>query len=1011
MDDAADSAQAASEAVEHRRDEIRSRAQRQLRRGRLSQLNDQIAGGPTRPGEQKLSRSPFVLGMCFVIFGLGIVAAVFYFLLMTESESRRLQQAQQALQNSSYNEAEDLFRQFLEIHPGSTSKESALIGLHSARVRKYSEGNSFSIDSVIQARMCLDEFFHVCRDFSGFAEQKDDLIRFSKKITSAAAQVAKEKASQEALDASEATLVMLDRLTQKGGGVSPQKREELESLQRSAAAAILKTDRLSNSLASIRHKLETEDTFGALGVYTEVVDRFDVIRNDQEFNDVLSEIEAAEVERVVAEDLGAEAYPLDADIDQRPSLSLNLQTQAQSGLVSDGKLVFGSGGDVVFALDSKTGRPVWKRNIGGPAPFAPAKVDASSPALLLFHSERNELMLVRQTDSTLIWRQSIESPASGPPLIFNQQIYITTEAGDLWQVAVATGQAVRRVRFSQPVQGPPTVSRDKASLVIPGRTAFVYTLSLQPLECRAATWLEYGEGSVGAPLLTMGELFLLCENDSVDNSRIRALTLSENGKLVERQSRSVVGQIWDPCLLRGDQLYVPSTPQRLTAFRVSDRPDTDALSDIGTNQLENAVFASTFLAAGPGGNLWMASTALRRFSITSQAVLLDEAVVAGGQHLYPMQIDDESLLVTTTKPFSASVFFTRVNRNTMTGDWRTVLSTNLVAVGQSTSGRSLIALSDFGNVFRIPVSEIDESGFHTTSLSPFRLPEGLSDPVGGTELPDGRLAAWCYGSERALWTFTPTGQLERNWDRELPGSLECDPVPLADGLVVASPGRLTLTATRQKSEDYQVSRDLNAEASWKSMTSISETQLIAINSDNRMVQIEYRESPEPHLAEVASTSFDGETDLPPVAAGEYLCAATTDGQLLLINSSTLQKVQERDLGAAVSHPLRIAADRLFVEIGDDEVEVFELNAELNSVGKFSKNASQFVDAPLPLPSGGFLAAFSDGTVMNLDAAGLPVGESTQLDMRLQRGPVAVGSSFIVVGADGSLYSLNDVVSH
>ena len=98
MDDAADSAQAASEAVEHRRDEIRSRAQRQLRRGRLSQLNDQIAGGPTRPGEQKLSRSPFVLGMCFVIFGLGIVAAVFYFLLMTESESRRLQQAQQALQ-------------------------------------------------------------------------------------------------------------------------------------------------------------------------------------------------------------------------------------------------------------------------------------------------------------------------------------------------------------------------------------------------------------------------------------------------------------------------------------------------------------------------------------------------------------------------------------------------------------------------------------------------------------------------------------------------------------------------------------------------------------------------------------------------------------------------------------------------------------------------------------------------------------------------------------------------
>ncbi|MCH2200606.1 MAG: PQQ-binding-like beta-propeller repeat protein [Fuerstiella sp.] len=1006
-----ESGQAASEAADQRVDEIRSRAQRQLRRGRLTQLNDRIAGGPTRPGEQKVSRSPFVLGMSFVILGLGIVAAVFYFLLMTESESRRLQRAQRALGNSSYNEAEDLFRQFLDIYPGSKSKELALIGLHSARVRKYSEGSSFTVDSVIQARRYLDEFFHECRDFSGFAEQQEDLIRLSKKITSAAAQVAKEKVSQEALDASEGALVMLDRLTQKNGGVTAEKREELENRQRIAEAAILKSDRLSTSLASIRQTLATGDTIGALGEYTEVIDRFDVIRNDPDFKAVLSEIEAREIEMVVADDIGKEAYLSDPDIDGRPSLSLNLQTQARSDEVSDGELVFGSGGGVVFALDSKTGRPVWRRNVGGLAPFAPVKVDASLPALLLFHSERNELMLVQQTDNALIWRQSIESPASGPPLILNQQIYITTEAGDLWQVAVGTGQAVRRVRFSQPVQGPPAVSRDKASLVIPGRTAFVYTLSLQSLECRAVTWLEYGEGSVGAPLLSMGELFLLCENDSADSSRIRALTFSEGGKLVERQSRRIVGQIWDPCLLRGDELYVPSTPQRLTAFRVSARPDTDALSDIGTNQLENAVFASMFLAAGPGGNLWMASTALRRFRITSQAVALDEVVVAGGQHLYPMQIDDESLLVTTTMPYSASVFFTRVNRNTMTGDWRTVLSTNLVAVGQSKSEKSLIALSDFGNVFRIPVDKLDESGFHTTSVIPFRLPDGLKDPVGGTELPDGRFAAWCYGRDRALWTFTSTGQLERNWGRELPGVMESDPVPLAGGLVVASPGRLTLTATRRRAEDYQVSRDLNAEASWKSMTPISETQLIAINSDNKMVHIQYREIPRPHLAEVAVMSFDGETDLPSVAGGDYLCIATTDGRLLLINSSTLQKVQERDLGVAISHPLRIAADRLFVEIGDDEVHVFELNAELNSVGKFPKNSSQLVDAPLPLPSGGFLAAFSDGTVVNLDVTGLPVGESIRLDMRLQRGPIAVGSSIIVLGIDGSVYSLNDLANH
>jgi outer membrane protein assembly factor BamB len=1004
--------EAAADIDDMRTDEIRARAERQLRRGRLSRLNDRIAGGPARPGEQQISRSPFVLGMGFVILGLGIVAAVFFLLIRSGSEARQLSDAMQALDESSYNEAEFLFTRFLTSYPRGVSSETALIGRHSARIRRYTEGKTFTVDSVVEARQRLDEFFRECRDFDQFRNEREKLIGYARKITRAAALVAIDSASQQALDASLGAMELLDRLTKDGDDVTAETREGLETLQRQASAEILKSNRLSKALETIRRTLGEGNTLGALAEYQELIERFDVLKTDPDFQKVLSDICAKEVDLVVAEDIGTEAFLSDPAVDQRPSLSLNLRTTARSDLVSQGRRVFGCGGDVVCALDSETGDLIWKRDIGGSAPFEPIQVEVSSPALLLFHSERNELMLVQQADNSLIWRQSIGSAASGPPLILNQQIYITTVAGDLWQVSLATGRAVRRVRFNQPVQGPPTVSRDQTSLIIPGRSAFVYTLSLQPLECRNASWIGYGEGSVAAPVVTMGDLFLLCENYSAENSRLRALEMSGDGSLVEREQRTVVGQVLDPCLLRGDQLYIPSTPQRVTAFRVSDRPDNDALSQIGTNQLENSEFTSMFLVAGPGGNLWMGSTALRRFRVTSQAVLLDEAAVAKGQHLYPMQVDDDSLLVTTTDPYSASVFFTRVNRNSMTGVWRTVLSTNLVAAGQSTSGRSLIAVSDFGSVFRIPVDQLDESGFHTTAVgSPIRLPDGLRDPVGGTELPDGRLAAWCRGKNRSLWTFSPAGQLEQNWDRDLPGVLEANPVPLAGGLVVASPGRLTLTATRQKADDYQVSRDLNAESSWKSLTAISDTQLMAINSDNKMVQVEYRKNPRPHLAEVSVTTFDGETAIAPVAGGDYLCIATTDGRLLLRRSSTLERVQERELGGVVSYPLHIAADRLFVEIDDDQVEVFELDDELNSAGTFPKNGSRLVDAPLPLPNGGFLAAFSDGTVMKLDATGLPIGEPTLLGQKIQRGPIAVGGSVIVLAADGSLYSLNDLANN
>lgn len=989
-------------------DAIRERARRQLRRGRLTQLNDRIAGGPRRPGEQEVTRSPFVLSMAFVILGLAIVSAVFYFLILRENESRRLENAMTALEKSSYNEAIGLFENFLLDYPTGDSSEKARIGLHTAHVRKFTDDKQFTVQSAVDAQEALELFFRECRDFPAFEQEHENLVRYARIITRAAATVAVEHKSQKALDAAKDAFARLDSLT-VDGSLSTEVREDLRHLQDRAAAEILKDQRLGSAMEEIRKELANGDTLAALSRYQELIERFEVLRDDPGFQQVLVEIRAREMELIVAEDVGVEGFTSEASIGSRQALSVNLRTQANSDQVSQGRLVFGSGGDVVYALDSETGDPVWKRDIGGRAPFAPIQIEVATPALLLFHSTRSELMLVQQSSGELIWRQSVESGASGPPLVLNQQIYLTTEAGELWQVSAATGRAVRRVQFSQPVQGPPTVSRDGESLVIPGQAAFVYTLSRQPLECRAVSWLEFGEGSVGAPMITMGELFLLCENYSSDRSRLLALTMADDGSLVKRETQTVSGQIWDPCLLRGDQLYVPSTPQRVTAFRVSDRPDNDALSLIGTNQLPEAVFSSMFLVTGPGGNLWMASTALRRFQVTTQAVLLDEAVVEAGQNLYPMQVDDDSLLVSTNEPYSASVFFTRVNRNSMTGVWRTVLSTNLVAAGASSSGNSLTAVSDFGVVFRVPLDEIGQSRFYTKQQSKFSLPKGLKDPVGGLSLPDGRLAAWCGGKEPTVWTISSTGQLERRW--LLPAAPETSPVALAGGLVVPMPGRLMLTGRRERTEDYQVSRELNAQATWKSLTPISDTQLVAVNSDNQLVQIEHRTEPRSHLAQVSVTPLDGAVDVAPAAGGDYLCIATADGRLVLMRSLALELVKEVELDQVVSQPLRVAGDRLFAEVGNNEIRVFELTDELRLAGTIASNGASLVDTPLSLPSGGFLAALSDGSVLRLNPRGLPEGEPVQLGQRIQSGPIAVGSSVVVLSADGSIYLVDDLVNN
>jgi TolA-binding protein len=160
---------------------IRERAQRQLRAGRLSRLNDRIAGGPRRPGEQEVARSPFVLGMGFVLLGLAIVAAVFLFLNLGEGEKRQLKNASAALKKSSYNEAVTLFKAFLLRYPNGESAETARIGLHTAQVRKYTDDNKFSVESAVSAQKSLEEFIRECRDFDQFKGEQENLVRYAKK--------------------------------------------------------------------------------------------------------------------------------------------------------------------------------------------------------------------------------------------------------------------------------------------------------------------------------------------------------------------------------------------------------------------------------------------------------------------------------------------------------------------------------------------------------------------------------------------------------------------------------------------------------------------------------------------------------------------------------------------------------------------------------------------------------------------------------------------------------------
>ncbi|MCP4783976.1 MAG: PQQ-binding-like beta-propeller repeat protein [Fuerstiella sp.] len=998
-------------------DTVIEKGRRQLRRGRLSEFSDKLSGGAARPGEKDVRKSPFVMIMAGGIIALTLLGLVFFIMILSKAEENAFAEAEAKFKENSYPEAKGRLVGFLQAYPDGGYAEQARILYHKTMVLEIISGTSFTSESISEALKQLNDFIRVCQDLEGFKDEHDDVRRFADRIVRIGASRAtgdpsrKVKPDMQPLEDSKAAKTIMEKFAGPDG-LPRSTDDEIRLIQRRAEAAIRKASVLDGALDEINGHLKADDTLAALESRQALIDEYEVLSDDADVAKILTRIMEQEKTLTKQEDLNKDAVTEDFPSSDRVSASLTLRTQVTVDQVSQGKLVFAVGVGSCYGIDSETGEPVWKRAVGRDAPFAPIPVDASEPSLLTYHTDTNELLLLSQKNGDLLWRLRIPSLPSGSPVIFQQQIYLTTESGELWKISVGAGKAISRVIFNQPVVGPPAVTRDEKHMVIAGDQSLVYTLTISPLECVAVSYVEHRLGSVEAPILTAGKMMLMADNDSVEKARLRVLQVDPgSGGITVLGSETVDGQVRDASLLiRGRELYVPSTPQRVTAFRVNDEPDADHLARVGANQLEDAATAPIFLRAGPAGQLWMASEALRKFQVRTNTLELQSDAVAEGLHLQPIQMSDQNFFVTTNEPYSSSIFFTRVEPQEMTDQWRTVIGTNVVSAGPAENNQSLLAIGDFGRVFRVPLEKIKTGGFVIDDLSEYRVPDGLEDAIGGLSLSDGRLAAYCGGEEPGMWTFTNNGQLERIW--LLPGAPDVPPVSLADGVVFAVPGRLHFTANRAGTvQDYRAAQGQgeNQQASWKSLVALNDTQVLAVNSDNELIRVEYRTSPRRHLFEVSRTRMEQPIELAPAAAGDLLAVVTSDGKLMRMSAVTLEVLDEHELGGVAMRSPYISGDRIFVEVARRELKVFARDGSLQESATVPLNGTFLTGQPVARNEGGYVACLSNGKVIVLDAEGNDTGKSLMLGQEAQMGPIVVGNSLVVIGVDGSLYSVEDVL--
>ncbi len=985
------------------KDALSAKARQQLKRGRLSSLSDKLTGGPERPGEQKIGRSPVVLLLTGTTIGAFVLAAIFWVINARNQEDRLFKEANASLEQQKYLDAEVQFSKFLQNYPKTQNSPAAKIGLHRSRVEKLIFTNT---PDVIKGMQEMQTMITECGELPGFDGVKDNMRRYADRLAYAGAIVAEVAASAEALEVSRKAVDLLRRYSGEAG--IPTSREQfLVERQRIAEGAIAKKLDFKNTLDQIKALLEKGDTIGAVAVRQALIDKYSSLKDDKDVQKMLTDILNREKEFVVRSDLGRDGLKAEAATEPLPSQSLALRTQAASDFVSQGRFVYAIGLDSCFSLDAETGDPRWKRTIGVDSPFAPVVVKGSETGILVYSTLAEELQLLAEADGHIIWRQSLESRPTAAPLIVSDTIYVTTENNELWQIASVNGRAQAKLKFSQPVYGPPALSSDSTKMVLPGDQTLVYTISLNPFSCLAVSHIPHRTGSVGAPMLSAGRYFLMVDNDTAEKARVQTLQQEADGSLTIVASDSVDGQVHDPCLLRGYELFVPSTPQRVTAFRVGDDPGQQPLSLVGANQLEEGTQTDMFLLAGPGGQVWLAGRDLRRLQTKTNSVELDTTTTAEGFHVRPIQLIDESVFLTTRSQQAdlSSTFFTRTDREQMRGIWRTVLGSRIVAMTPATGGESLLALTDYGESYRIPVANLGKSGFVLDTVSQFRLPEKLSSTIEGLVLSDGRPAAWCGTPEPSMWTFTTTGQLERRWT--LPDPPQVAPAVIDAGAVFAMPGRLHLSGMTggKTAEDYRLTQTSGDIQPWKCVVAISGTQVLGITSQNEFIKVEYRPTPKPQLAELSVTKVPQVVELPPAVADGFLFVPTTDGKLLLMQASTLEILAEKDLGGVATATPKVAGGFVFVEVGGVQAKVFRIEESLPDAGALPLEGFALAGNPVAV-EGGIVVARTDGLLTRLNTDGAPSNAQLSIGQAIQSGIRQVNGQLVVVGFDGSLYSVN-----
>jgi outer membrane protein assembly factor BamB/TolA-binding protein/pSer/pThr/pTyr-binding forkhead associated (FHA) protein len=959
---------------------------------------------PRRPGEQDLTKSPLVVGMTIGAAVLALTAGTLWFVLAREFMNRKFETAEKALESGQFAQAIDGFTKFAAEYPKTDQARQAKVNIGKARVEQALSG---AIPDWENGLKTLNDFVAEYRDSEDFRPGDSLLRTFARqsadKIALGAAKTAEATKRRPLLGTSTDARQLLDILS------PPENKPEeqlaaISAALKSAEAAILQQETFDTALTDMKGALEKGQPLAALQTYGRLLDRYAVAEKDRTIQTQLKgALEAEKSSTARRENPAVESQVAGSPADL-VTLGFTRRQRVRTDVASVGTTTVAVSEGGLFACDAVTGEVLWRRAVGQGIPFPPVAVQARQAGYLAWDSARGQLICLAERTGEPLWTTPLASAPTGRPLIHEGQVFLTTSGATLVQVDLQSGERLAELQFNQPVIGPPAVSTQGDRMYVAGRESALYVLSRRPLACEHTVWLGQPAGSLSAPLLMLRDYLLLVETAGADKSLVRLLDTSRDAKAPREIARATVaGQVLDPPVVRGKQVIVASTPERLTAFVIAETGDAQSLTKVASYQVPGPQNVPMHVLLGPDDQFWMSSTALRRFDVKVDSIVTDNSQIAVGLTALPLTSAADTIYLGRRLPFSPAILLGGADRQKMVLEWQTVLGAPVLATTAPAADGSAVGVTAQGDVFPISAAKLSKGGFELQPTVTLPPDEKGATPLGVAALPDGRVAVWWSGESSRLW-IVGNDSAPRETKLDLP--LQTAPVRLAEGYVLPLPGRLRLqprgtggTTVQEWTAPVQASEA----PAWRGLLPVDDTTFVALDATGRLMQGRYQSNPKPHLAEIGKWEAGAAVDLTPQLAGDQGVIAASDGTVFAIDLSSLEPTGKFALPRPATRSPVVVGDRVLVDSARQQLHCLDLRQKLQPLWQLPLEGTVAVGAVEH--DGHLIVARDDGVVLMVEPATGAVKQRLPLYERLLWGPRVWGDRLVMATVDGALLSL------